>query len=64
MQNMLGSHSLTEAMQQRISDYNLEIRSVLQIMPHPVIFLAADLRFRLCDLPPQITQDHQAAAGQ
>lgn len=35
---MLGSHSLTEAMQQRISDYSLEIRSVLQMMPHPVIF--------------------------
>lgn len=62
---MLGSHSLTEAMQQRISDYSLEIRSVLQMMPHPVIFfLAADLMFRLCDLAPQITQEHQAAAGQ
>lgn len=28
MQNMLGSRSLTEAMQQRIVDYSLEIRSV------------------------------------
>lgn len=43
---MLGSHSLTEAMQQRISDYNLEIRSVLQIVPHPVIFSS---RFHVFD---------------
>lgn len=32
MQNMLGSHSLTEAMQQRITDYSSEIRSVPQII--------------------------------
>lgn len=37
MQTMLGSHSLTEALQQRIADYSLEIRSVPQIMFHPVI---------------------------
>lgn len=60
---MLGSHSLTEAMQQRIADYSLEIRSVPQIMPHPMIF-STRLMFRLCGLPPQITQEHQAAARQ
>lgn len=63
MQNMLGSHSLTEAMQQRIADYSLEIRSVPQIMSHPMIF-STRLMFRLCGLPPQITQEHQAAARQ
>ncbi|XP_056893551.1 coiled-coil and C2 domain-containing protein 2A isoform X4 [Takifugu flavidus] len=31
MQNMLGSHSLTEAMQQRITDYSLEIRNTRQL---------------------------------
>lgn len=51
MQNMLGSHSLTEAMQQRIADYSLEIRSAPQIMSHPKI-ISTRLMFRLCDLLP------------
>lgn len=38
MQNMLASHSLTEAMHQRIADYSLEIRSVPRIMSHPSPF--------------------------
>lgn len=38
MQKMLSSHSLTEALQQRVADYSLEIRSVLQLMTHQIHF--------------------------
>lgn len=38
MQSMLSSHSLTEALQQRIADYSLEIRSVPHFMSHPIDF--------------------------
>lgn len=64
MQNMLGSHSLTEAMQQRITDYSLEITSVPPIISLPRL-LTTKLMFQSCDFfPPLKSQEHQAVARQ
>lgn len=64
MQNMLGSHSLTEAMQQRITDYSLEIRSVPQIISL-LRLLTTRSMLQLCDFfSPLKSQEHQAVARQ
>lgn len=64
MQNMLGSHSLTEAMQQRITDYSLEIRSVPQISSI-LRLLITRLMLQSCDFfSPLKSQEHQAIARQ
>lgn len=54
MQSMLGSHSLTEAMEQRIADYSLEIRSDPQIMTLLRLFTAR-LMLQLCDVFSSLT---------
>lgn len=64
MQNMLGSHSLTEAMQQRITDYSLEIRSAPQIISL-LRLLTTRLILQSCDFfSPLKSQEHQAVARQ